>query len=143
MEQVALIYNWKITDKNASVYEMQRCLKEFHEIRPYYYEDYYPLTGTEDMTRDNIWLAYQMHRPSDDSGIIVAFRRTASKDKKITVRLSGVDPEKYYTVTDMDSRQSKIYQGKELTSQLPLILEKPHSSLLLKYKVTNEKPNKE
>ena len=77
-----LIYNWKITDKNASVYEMQRCLKEFHEIRPYYYEDYYPLTGTEDMTRDNIWLAYQMHRPSDDSGIIVAFRRTASKDKK-------------------------------------------------------------
>ena len=139
----ALIYNWKITDKNASVYEMQRCLKEFHEIRPYYYEDYYPLTGTEDMTRDNIWLAYQMHRPSDDSGIIVAFRRTASKDKKITVRLSGVDPEKYYPVTDMDSRQSKIYQGKELTSQLPLILEKPHSSLLLKYKVTNEKPNKE
>ena len=139
----ALIYNWKITDKNASVYEMQRCLKEFHEIRPYYYENYYPLTGTEDMTRDNIWLAYQMHRPSDDSGIIVAFRRTASKDKKITVRLSGVDPEKYYTVTDMDSRQSKIYQGKELTSQLPLILEKPHSSLLLKYKVTNEKPNKE
>ena len=65
------------------------------------------------------------------------------RNKKITVRLSGVDPEKYYTVTDMDSRQSKIYQGKELTSQLPLILEKPHSSLLLKYKVTNEKPNKE
>ena len=122
---------------------MQRCLKEFHEIRPYYYEDYYPLTGTEDMTRDDIWLAYQMHRPSDDSGIIVAFRRTTSKDKQITVRLSGVDPEKYYTVTDMDSRQSKIYQGKELASQLPLILEKPHSSLLLKYKVTNEKPNKE
>ena len=84
-----------------------------------------------------------MHRPSDDSGIIVAFRRTASKDKQITVRLSGVNPEKYYTVTDMDSRQSKIYQGKELASQLPLILEKPHSSLLLKYEVTNEKPNKE
>ena len=70
---------------------MQRCLKEFHEIRPYYYEDYYPLTGTEDMTRDDIWLAYQMHRPSDDGAIIVAFRRTASKDKKITVRQVAIE----------------------------------------------------
>ena len=122
---------------------MQRCLKEFHEIRPYYYEDYYPLTSTEDMTRDSIWLAYQMHRPSDDSGIIVAFRRAASKDKQITVRLSGVNPDKYYTVTNMDTKQSKTYQGKELTDQLVLMLEKPHSSLLLKYKVNNEKPNKE
>lgn len=91
---------------------MQRCLKEFHEIRPYYYEDYYPLTGTEDMTRDDIWLAYQMHRPSDDSGIIVAFRRTASKDKQITVRLSGVDPEKYYTVTDMVADRAKSIREK-------------------------------
>ena len=37
-------------------------MKEFHEIRPYYYEDYYPLTGTGDITPLNIWIAYQLHK---------------------------------------------------------------------------------
>lgn len=50
-------------------------IANFKKYRPYYYEDYYPLTGIIDTQSDSIWLAYQMHRPSDNSGIVIAFRR--------------------------------------------------------------------
>lgn len=42
--------------------------------------------------------AYQMHRPSDQSGIVVAFRRKDNQQGSIRVRLRGVDPAKTYRV---------------------------------------------
>ena len=60
-------------------------MAEFAAVRPYFYEDYYPLTGYGDMTGDDIWLAYQLLRPSDQTGYVVAFpprtlaRRTESR----------------------------------------------------------------
>ena len=59
-----LIYNWKITEKGVSVLEMQERLAEYRSISDYYLEDYYPLTGDGDLTGHDVWLAYQMHRPS-------------------------------------------------------------------------------
>lgn len=133
----ALIYNWKVTNTQASIPEMQQCLKEFHEIRPYYYEDYYPLTGTGDITPLNIWIAYQLHRPSDDSGIIVAFRRPECEEDRINVNLRGVTPKKEYKITNMDTGKVLNMSGKELTDGLMLELENPRSSLLLKYESVN------
>jgi alpha-galactosidase len=129
----ALIYNWKITNKNWSITEMQNCLKEYAEIRPYYYEDYYPLSGTEDLTRDDIWLAYQMNRPSDDSGIILAFRRPKSPDNSIVVQLSGLNPERTYSVSNYDNDIVLSKTGKELMSGFVLNIEHERESLLLHY----------
>lgn len=130
----ALIYNWKITDKNVSYVDMQNCLKEFAEIRPYYYEDYYPLVGIDDLTRDNIWIAYQLHRPSDESGIIVAFRREKSPDNRLTVRLGGLQKEGSYTISNQDDKSFKIIKsGNELSEGFELVIERPRKSLLLKY----------
>lgn len=129
-----LTCNWKITDKNFSIYEMQARLNEFQDIRPYYYEDYYPLTGIEDTTLDNIWLAYQLNRPSDNSGVIVAFRRKASESNNITVKLSGINPDKKYELTDLDKNESVIIDGHKLANEFVLTLDKPNQSLLIKYK---------
>jgi len=129
----ALIFNWKVTTKESSIPDMQRCLKEFYDVRPYYYEDYYPLTGIEDITKDNIWLAYQFYRPSDDSGIVVAFRRMNAQEKEVFVHLSGVNPTQQYKVTNVDTKESNVYSGNELINHFRLFLENPHSSLLLKY----------
>ncbi|WP_106830349.1 glycoside hydrolase family 36 protein [Parabacteroides pacaensis] len=133
----ALIYNWKVTDPQASIPEMQSCLKEFHAVRPYYYEDYYPLTGTGDITRSDIWLAYQLHRPSDDSGIVVAFRRPQSGEKEINVSLRGISTRKEYEITNPDTGETIRLTGKELAEKMTLRLEQPRSSLLLKYKPVN------
>lgn len=128
-----LIYNWKITDKRASYLEMQARLREFRDIRPYYYEDYYPLTGIEDTTRGDIWLAYQFHRPSDDSGIVVAFRRGASLEESITVRLGAIDARKIYRITDTDSGVCRTVSGAELAGGYPLTLSEAPGSLVWKY----------
>lgn len=131
----ALIYNWKITTREQSVPEMQRCLKEFNEVRPYYYEDYYPLTDIDNTTADNIWLAYQLHRPSDNTGVVLAFRRAKAADSTITVHLSGIDINKNYRIVNQDAEGVIVKPGKELANGLTLMLSKPQQSLLLKYAV--------
>lgn len=130
----ALIYNWKITDKHVSILDMQNCLKEYAEIRPYFYEDYYPLSGIEDLTRDNIWLSYQMHRPSDDTGIVVAFRRHKSEESSIIVQLSGLKANRTYTISNYDNDIIITKTGKELQDGFQLEINEPRGSLLLHYK---------
>ena len=132
----ALIYNWKITDKSVSYIDMQNCLKEYASVRPYYYEDYYPLVGIEDLTRDNIWIAYQLHRSTDESGIIVAFRREKSPDDRLTVQLGGLKKNENYLITSMDDESFKCFKSsKELNEGFDLMIEEPRGSLLLKYSI--------
>lgn len=131
----SVVYNWKITDKQASIIDMQNCQKEFAEVRPYFYEDYYPLTTVDDMTSDSIWMAYQLHRPSDNSGFVVAFRRPDAKESTITVGLSGLRPEAQYIVTNYDTQETTVKTGRELSEGLVLSLNDPRSSLLLKYTI--------
>ena len=130
-----LIYNWKITEKGVSVLEMQERLAEYRSISDYYLEDYYPLTGDGDLTGHDVWLAYQMHRPSDGTGIVVAFRREESAVDNCPVRLQGLSPEKSYELTDSDTGVSVIKTGRELSEGFRLVLDSPKSSLLIKYKV--------
>ena len=132
-----LTCNWKITDKSFSIYDMQARLNEFQDIRPYYYEDYYPLTGIDDTTLDSIWLAYQFNRASDNSGVVVAFRRKAANENSITVKLSGIKRDKKYEVTDLDKKESVIVSGNELANHFVLTLNMPNQSLLIKYKIIN------
>ena len=129
----SVIFNWKITDPSSSFTEMQRCFKEFMDLRPYYYEDYYPLVFHEDMTTDDIWLAYQLYRPADDAGVIVAFRRELCPDETITVQLSAVNPKVTYKLTDRDSGETFIKTGEALRNGLTLKLEQPRSSLIYHY----------
>lgn len=130
----ALQCNWKVTEPSVSVLDMQQRIREYRDIREYYYEDYYPLSGTGDLTGSDVWLAYQMHRPSDDSGIVVAFRRQDAPDAEYTVRLGGLTPDASYTLLDCDTQAETVRSGRELTEGLTLRLDNPKSSLLIKYR---------
>ena len=130
----ALQCNWKVTEPGVSVLDMQQRIREYRDIREYYYEDYYPLSGTGDLTGSDVWLAYQMHRPSDDSGIVVAFRRQDAPDAEYTVRLGGLTPDASYTLLDCDTQAETVRSGRELTKGLTLRLDNPKSSLLIKYR---------
>ena len=130
----ALQCNWKVTEPGVSVLDMQQRVREYRDIREYYYEDYYPLSGTGDLTGSDVWLAYQMHRPSDDSGIVVAFRRQNAPDAEYTVRLGGLTPDASYTLVDCDTQAETVRSGRELTEGLTLRLDNPRSSLLIKYR---------
>ncbi len=116
------------------VSDIQHAIATFNKYQPYYYEDYYPLTGVGiDTQPDDIWLAYQMHRPSDNSGIVVAFRREESRVDRIRVSLGGVDPRKEYTLYDDNTKMSQQISGSQLIDGIYLNISQRRGSLLLHY----------
>ena len=129
----ATVCNWEITSQRVTIPAMQRTLNEIKELRPYYLEDYYPLTGLQDHTPDTIWLAYQLDRPSDNTGIVLAFRRKDNQQSEIEVKLRGLEADATYKVTNVDTGEVVSRKGAELMESVVLKLDKPYSSLLLKY----------
>ena len=135
----AAVLNWKLNVLEGSIADMQQIIAQYKELRPYYYEDYYPLTGTaRELTSDNAWLAYQMHRPSDQSGIVVAFRRKDNQQDSIRVRLRGVDPAKTYRVLNDNDGTVATRSGAELAEGIDLKIAEAPGSLLLRYSEAGE-----
>ena len=128
-----VIYSWKITEPENNLLEMRKLMDEIDELRPYYFEDYYPLTSTQHILGDSVWLAYQLNRRSANDGIVVAFRRATAPDSTCMVRLRGLDAKRTYTLTDRDSRRSFTHTGAELARGLQLVLPEKRSSLVLMY----------
>ena len=131
----AAVMNWEVTGRNSeSIPAMQKSIKEYKLLRPYYYGDYYPLTTTENLTQDDIWLAYQLNRPSTGDGIIVAFRRKDSPLESITVKMHGVDPDEKYQLLNEDTQVSETLAGEVLKHGYALKLTDKPGSLLIRYK---------
>ena len=128
-----VIYSWKITEPENNLLEMRKLMDEIEELRPYYFEDYYPLTSTQHILGDSVWLAYQLNRRSANDGIVVAFRRATAPDSTCMVHLRGLDAKRTYTLTDRDSRRSFTHTGAELAHGLQLVLPEKRSSLVLMY----------
>ena len=131
----ATVCNWEITSQRVTVAGMQNAMQQIANLRPYYLEDYYPLTGLQDHTPDTVWLAYQLNRPSDDTGVVMAFRRRDNRQEQIEVKLRGLREDALYQVVNVDTNESVILAGRELMAGLALKLEQPNSSLLLRYSV--------
>ncbi|MDP2337001.1 MAG: alpha-galactosidase [Bacteroidota bacterium] len=129
----SMVINWDINSKEHSVPELQKYFSDFKRLRPYYYSDYYPLTTTEKMTKDDVWLAYQLFKPDKGDGIIVAFRRINCPDESITVKLRGLDINADYELFDEDSGKKVIQKGEELSSGIKLSLPEKQKSLLISY----------
>ena len=128
-----VIYSWKITEPENNLLEMRKLMDEIDELRPYYFEDYYPLTSTQHILGDSVWMAYQLNRRSANDGIVVAFRRATAPDSTCMVRLRGLDAKRTYTLIDRDSRRSFTRTGAELAHGLQLVLPEKRSSLVLMY----------
>jgi alpha-galactosidase len=129
-----MVMNWEVTGRNSeSIPSIQKCIADYKSIRPYFYGDYYPLTGTQNMTQDSVWLAYQLNRPDKGDGIILAFRRKDCGVESIRVKLRGLDPAlKYELVNEGSDRVVKT--GTELMQEFVLTLSEKPGSLLIRYR---------
>ena len=132
----SLVLFWDIHSAQSSVPQMQKCVNEFRQMRPFYYGDYYPLIPAENIGSDSIWFAYQLNRPMEGDGKVVAFRRKACSSNVLTVKFKGIDPNASYQVTNEDSNVVAIKKGVELVDGFVITLDKPLSSQLLTYKKT-------
>lgn len=132
----AMVINWEINSNRVSIPEMQKVIADYKKIRPYFYEDFYPLTGLEDLTGDQVWVAYQLNKTSDQTGLVFAFRRKDAANNSISVKLSGLNPTLNYELTNANDGSKFIKSGKELQEGLALQLAEAPGSILLKYQIS-------
>jgi len=131
----SMVINWDINSREHSQPELQKYFTLFKQLRPYYYGDYYPLTSTDQMTSDNVWLAYQLYRPENGAGIIMAFRRKNCASESVTVKLQGIDPKINYELTDEDTQLKTVVSGEKLINGFELRQKNKPGSVLIRYKI--------
>lgn len=128
------VSNWEITGKNSEALPaIQKKISEFKKLRSYFYGDYYPLTPVR--TGDNQWMAYQLNRPSENDGIILAFRRGDCQSESITVKLGGLDKNADYELFFEDYDLRIVKRGSELMEGLELSIPLKPASLLVSYHI--------
>lgn len=111
-------------------------LKQYLDIRKYYYGDYYPLTRYSQT--DDAWMAYQLDRPDLGEGVIVALKRPKSPYREARFSLQGLEPEAMYQVVQGDP-EPKTTSGRELLEKgISISLEALPDSRLIFYKRIKE-----
>lgn len=101
--------------------------------RTNYYGDYYPLTPYSLET--TAWMAWQFDRPEQGEGLVQAFRRSDSPQETAIFKLSGLDPQATYLVTDIDVNQPQAVAGSELlTKGLAVSLKERSSAAVITYR---------
>jgi len=129
---------WEITGKySPPIPLIRKRIDEFKELRPYFYGDYYPLTPLAEYLRNDKWMAYQMDRPQQHDGIILAFRRPDCPNDSVRVQLAGLENTAKYELFFEDYGLKIQKQGQELADGIDLFSPTKNSSLLIRYQKVN------
>jgi len=117
-------------NKEANWDLVRKLLGEWRKITPCMLGDYYPLTPYS-LTND-VWIGWQFDRPEEGNGVIQVFRRGDSIYRQAELKLHGLDAEKEYAITDLDTNKSTRSKGRELMEQgiTIEITQKPGAALL-------------
>jgi alpha-galactosidase len=124
---------WDILAPKFPFDSVKKCITEIKENRKYWTGDYYPLTPWT-MAPDR-WLAWQLHRPDLDEGMILAFRHQGCPYSALQVQLRGIKPDQNYLVHFIDEEHhsiSRTMSGKKLAA-LELQIPATRQSLLVRY----------
>ena len=98
-------------DTEEKVEFIKKYANEYLKVRPFFSEDFYPLTEVTDKL--DVWCAMQFNRPSCGDGIIEVFRREHSPYETAIFELKGIDKESTYKFTDFDGGEFTI-SGSEI-----------------------------
>jgi len=129
------VTNWEVTGRNSEpIPELQKRIDDYKKLRPFFYGDFFPLTGSINNTRDDVWLAYQLNRPDKRDGIILAFRRSLNNEESIHVSLSGLEKNTVYELNYEDYGVIIKKSGSELMKGFDITIPQKPSSLLISYK---------
>ncbi len=105
--------------------------REWLDVAPYFYGDFYPLTSWNLSETD--WIAWQFNQ-TGIGGFVSAFRRSQCHFLSARFRLSGLDPDAEYRIENTDTTESMIRTGNELMEKglLIKIPEQP-GAVIVKY----------
>ncbi len=88
---------------------LRKTYAEYLKARPYFSEDFYPLTEVSDKT--DVWCAWQFDRPDGKDGLVQVFRRDTSPYTAASFDLGGIDENAVYTFTDSDTNEAFEISG--------------------------------
>jgi alpha-galactosidase len=95
---------WDMRREDLDYEALRRLTKEFRRIAPHYFGDYYPLTPYD--ATQKTWMAWQFHNSAQGEGMVQAFRRAENDSATTTFKLTGLDPDATYIVSDVDHPES-------------------------------------
>jgi len=112
---------------------LRRLVGQWRTLSRYYCGDYYPLTP---YSRDNnVWIAWQFHRPDLGEGMVQAFRRADCPDSSIRLTLRGLQSDTRYEFTNLDVPGVKAMTGGELIEDgLTVSVDEQPSAAVFTYK---------
>lgn len=110
----------------------RRGLAEWKEINKYLLKDFYTLTPFQSTSDDKSWTAYMYWDEKSDSGVVQAFRKPKCDIGEIAVKLKGLDPDREYSVRDIDGKQSiaKV-KGRALMKGMRIKATDPRTAVIL------------
>jgi len=111
---------------------IKKYTEEYIKVRPYFSEDFYPLTDFSDKL--DTWCAVQFDRPSEKDGIVQIFRRENSPYETATFTPCGINENCKYLFTDIDGGEF-IVSGKELIEEgLKIVIPNKRTAKIYFYK---------
>lgn len=111
---------------------IRKYAEEYKRARPYFSEDFYPLTTMG--TQKDIWCAMQFNRPEQNDGLVEVFRREDAPYETAAFVLHGLDAEKTYQFEDADGEKFTVGGQELLTSGLRLTIPEKRKAKLYFYR---------
>ncbi|MBE6209418.1 MAG: alpha-galactosidase [Rikenellaceae bacterium] len=133
-------YAWfgEVFGRTSNLTVIQNAMAEYRKLRHYFLGDFYPLTGDEDLTEEDTWIAYQCNMSESGSGIVAAFRRPKNTEPSLIVKLCGLDPAATYELRNLDLNQTLEATGASLMSGYEIYLANPRSAAIIEYNKKSE-----
>ena len=101
---------------------LRKHLSEYLRIRPYFAEDFYPLT--EYSAALDAWCGWQLHDPEKNEGAVQLFRRENSPYDSATLALFGLEAGRVYRFEDADGGEFEASADELLSGSRFVIPEK-------------------
>ncbi len=108
--------------------DVERTVAIYRKLRPFMLGDFYPLFPHSQSEEG--WFGYQFHRPDQNAGVAILFRREKCKEAKQTVALHGIQLRRRYEVSFEDTPEKKAVPGAELLAMPVEITTTPGSAIL-------------
>lgn len=112
--------------------ELRQTQSEWEEISKYLLKDFYTLTPYRGITNSSEWTVFMYVDPDTNSGVVQAFRQQTCDKKSIAVALKGLDPNCYYSVRDIDGKNSiERVKGSALMKTFLISADNPRTAITL------------
>lgn len=125
--------NWFFSQKEdyadtpEKVEFIRKYANEYLRVRPYFSEDFYPLTAVSSSA--DAWCASQFDRPSEADGMLIFIRRENSPYETARFSLYAIDSGATYELTDIDGG-ARTVTGEELAGGLSVSLPRRKVSIV-------------